>query len=155
MILYNSPILFVANKIGLLFSQGSNIFPVGTILPYIGDLSKIPYGWALCDGKNGTPDLRDRFLTGTGLNYNLHDTGGENFHKLTIEEMPSHNHLFVGDDDIVYPWGVTGQRIQYDAESVPEYRPGGQVGYTSFSGNNRFHENRPPYYAVYYIMCLR
>ena len=41
------------------------MFPIGTIIPYAGDLSKIPYGWHLCDGTNGTPDLRDRFLEGT------------------------------------------------------------------------------------------
>ena len=129
--------------------------PVGTILLYIGNLDDIPHGWALCDGTNGTPDLRDRFITGAGNIYHIDDTGGENFHQLSIEEMPSHNHLFVGDDDIVYPWGVTGQRIQYDAESVPEYRPGGHIGYTSFSGNNQLHENRPPYHAVYYIIRLQ
>ena len=64
--MYFNLILFVANKIRPLSSQGSNIFPVGTILPYIGDLSKIPHGWALCDGKNGTPNLLDgKFLEGT------------------------------------------------------------------------------------------
>lgn len=38
---------------------------MGTILPYIGDLSKIPHGWFLCDGNNNTPDLRNRFLEGS------------------------------------------------------------------------------------------
>ena len=41
------------------------MFPVGTIIPYAGDLSKIPYGWHVCDGTNGTPDLSGRFLEGT------------------------------------------------------------------------------------------
>ena len=50
----------------LLSSQGSNTLPIGTILPYIGDLSKIPHGWALCDGNNGTPNLTGRFLQGWG-----------------------------------------------------------------------------------------
>ena len=44
----------------------SHYVPEGTILPYTGDLAKIPHGWALCDGTNGTPDLRGRFLEGTG-----------------------------------------------------------------------------------------
>lgn len=39
--------------------------PVGTILAYIGPLNKIPNGWALCDGTEGTPNLLDnRFLEG-------------------------------------------------------------------------------------------
>lgn len=41
------------------------MFPIGTIIPYAGDLSKIPYGWHVCDGTNGTPDLSERFLEGT------------------------------------------------------------------------------------------
>ena len=47
----------------IVFSQTS--LPIGTIIPYAGDLSKIPYGWHLCDGTNGTPDLSGRFLEGT------------------------------------------------------------------------------------------
>ena len=138
----------------LLSSQRNNTLPIGTILPYAGNLSDIPHGWVLCDGTNGTPDLRDRFLTGAGLLYTLGSIGGENYHQLLLNEIPSHNHLFVGDDELVYPWGVTGQRIPYDAKSVPEYSPGGHIGYTSFSGDNQPHENRPPYYAVYYIIRL-
>ena len=39
--------------------------PIGTILPYTGDLNKIPSGWHLCDGTDGTPNLLDgRFLEG-------------------------------------------------------------------------------------------
>ena len=29
-------------------------------------MGTIPHGWALCDGSNGTPDLRNRFLEGQG-----------------------------------------------------------------------------------------
>ena len=75
-----------------LSSPGSNTLPVGTILPYVGDLNKIPHGWALCDGTNGTPNLFDRFIVGAGLSYTLHDIGGENYHQLNINEMPAHNH---------------------------------------------------------------
>lgn len=45
-------------------SSQSNILPYGSIVPYVGELEKIPYGWALCDGSNGTPDLRGQFLQG-------------------------------------------------------------------------------------------
>lgn len=61
MITYNG-YWFLWNIIGA--SQGNNTLPIGTILPYVGELSKIPHGWGLCDGTNGTPDLRDRFLQG-------------------------------------------------------------------------------------------
>lgn len=48
----------------------------GMIVPWYGKLSNIPDGFALCDGTNGTPDLRDRFLVGIGNSYSLDDTGG-------------------------------------------------------------------------------
>ena len=57
-------------------STGGTSFPEGTILPYTGDLAKIPRGWVLCDGTNGTPDLRGRFLEGTGTTTGEFKTAG-------------------------------------------------------------------------------
>ena len=37
-----------------------NYLPKGTIVAY--NSPKAPPGWAICDGKNGTPDLRGRFI---------------------------------------------------------------------------------------------
>jgi hypothetical protein len=52
--------------------------------------SKLPEGWALCDGKNGTPTLQDRFIVGYNPGnraYNkIGNTGGEATHVLTIAE---------------------------------------------------------------------
>ena len=42
----------------------SEIVPVGTIAMWSGALDTLPEGWALCDGENGTPDLRERFVLG-------------------------------------------------------------------------------------------
>ena len=51
-------------------SQGNSLeLPIGTILPYVGNLADIPKGWYLCDGSNGTPNLLDgKFLEG---NYSI------------------------------------------------------------------------------------
>jgi len=38
--------------------------PKGVIVMWSGRITDIPSGWALCDGTNGTPDLRDRFIVG-------------------------------------------------------------------------------------------
>jgi hypothetical protein len=46
-------------------SKGSPL-PTGTILMWSGAADAIPEGWALCNGTNGTPDLRSRFLVGAG-----------------------------------------------------------------------------------------
>ena len=74
----------------------ANAVPSGIICMWSGESTAIPSGWHLCDGNEGTPDLRDRFIVGAGNTYKVKDTGGEATHKLTTNEMPSHNHGFTG-----------------------------------------------------------
>jgi len=50
--------------------------PIGCILLWSGSVSSIPSGWALCNGSNGTPDLRNRFIIGAGSTYAVNATGG-------------------------------------------------------------------------------
>jgi hypothetical protein len=50
--------------------------PAGIILLWSGSIVSIPPGWAICDGTGGTPDLRDRFIVGSGTTYNPGNTGG-------------------------------------------------------------------------------
>lgn len=69
-------------------SSKSGGFPKGTILPFMGELSAVPKGWRLCDGTNGTPDLRDRFLMGAGLSYAPNQIGGKNAVSLKAENLP-------------------------------------------------------------------
>ncbi len=61
--------------------------PLGGIIMYDGLFSKIPASFALCDGTNGTPDLRDRFVYGTITESNIGDTGG-----VATATMPNHSH---------------------------------------------------------------
>lgn len=68
-------------------------FKVGTII--IWENSAIPSGWAVCNGTNGTPDLRDRFIMGAKSNAELRLTGGAAVHKHTLPNTNSraaHNH---------------------------------------------------------------
>lgn len=62
--------------------------------------------WAACDGAihSGitTPDLRDKFVVGSGLSYSVADTGGENTHKLIAAEIPVHTHA-VTDPGHIHP----------------------------------------------------
>lgn len=45
--------------------QGLNVLPQsGYIMPFAGPASKIPSGWVLCNGLNGTPDLRGKLIAG-------------------------------------------------------------------------------------------
>ena len=70
----------------------SSSVPQGSIIPWYGSIGNVPKGFALCDGKIGTPDLRDTFLVGAGNSYKLGNTGGVNMVTLTIAQMPSHEH---------------------------------------------------------------
>jgi len=71
---------------------GNATVPSGGIIMWSGLISAIPTGWSLCDGTDGTPDLRNRFVVGAGDQYNRNDTGGQNSVQLTENEMPSHDH---------------------------------------------------------------
>ena len=39
-------------------------FPSGGIIMWYGTIATIPSGWYLCNGSNGTPDLRNKFIVG-------------------------------------------------------------------------------------------
>ena len=43
---------------------GNGTFPLGGIIMWSGAISAIPTGWSLCNGSNGTPDLRNKFVLG-------------------------------------------------------------------------------------------
>ena len=42
----------------------SSLFVAGMIMMWSGAIGNIPSGWELCDGNNGTPDLRNKFVLG-------------------------------------------------------------------------------------------
>lgn len=123
--------------------------------------------WAICNGQNGTPDLRGRFIVGvhdtsTGIiedpnnnrkRYTLDDKGGEELHQLTTDEIPPHSH------SVSLP--RTDYKEDFQAHSnVFTLRTDYNGGNGSFStkvdgGNGNSHNNLPPYYALYYIMRVR
>ena len=84
------------NKLNTNFNALDSILrrlaPVGFIGLWSGTVATIPAGWALCDGTNGTPDLRDRFVAGAGGAYTPGDTGGADSVTLTTAQMPAHSH---------------------------------------------------------------
>jgi microcystin-dependent protein len=123
--------------------------PKGGIIIWSGSVNNIPEGWVLCDGNNGTPDLRDRFVLGAGHNYAVDSTGGESEHILTIEEMPSHSHKYTtplkGRDNS----GIDSGN-HYDGETFMHPLIDGEK--TESVGGSQPHNNMPPYYALCYIM---
>lgn len=107
-------------QIEIIYSDGTNIrstrstadrFPVGGIVMWSGTIATIPTGWFLCNGSNGTPDLRDRFIIGatqddagvakTNITGSLTQTGGSkdaivvsHTHTATVTD-PGHGHQFI------------------------------------------------------------
>lgn len=143
--------------------------PIGCIVMWSGETTKIPAGWGLCDGKTYgsvvSPDLRGRFIVGMNhectdrelenhprntdlADYERGATGGSEKVALTVDEMPKHTHTI--------KLGQRGIR----AESSSAYAPSQQVqdqGHdwsptSDFTGGSAAHENRPPYFALCFII---
>lgn len=76
--------------------------PIGGIILWHGSTATIPAGWVLCSGQTvarsdgggniTTPDLRDRFVVGAGLNYAVGALGGSIDKSLTTGSAGSHSH---------------------------------------------------------------
>ena len=150
------------------------LVPIGGIIMWSGSITNIPTGWALCNNQtvNGikTPNLTDKFVVGahsgagTGTvetagpgfnadngtlssNYTPGNTGGETAHQLTTAELASHSHgltSIIGDGGGITA-GSTGSAHQMNSNA-------GKT--TDATGNGKFHENRPPYYALAFIMRI-
>ena len=110
--------------------------PSGAVMAF--NLPSCPERWSELTTAQG------RFIVGVGTlvneTYTLGDTGGEAFHQLTIEEMPSHSHDARAMHYEVYGGGRNG--ASHGANP-------GQWN-TGETGGNQPHENRPPYLALLY-----
>ncbi len=111
-------------------------FKKGMIILFDGTVGTMPKGWAWCNGNNGTPDLRDRFVIGTGANYVTGETGGSIAHSHTGSPA-SHYHTIRSGAQI-----AAGNDFEDQAVTVA----GG--------GSTDSNDALPPYYALGYIMKL-
>jgi len=152
-----------------IIKQGGNILIAsGTITMWYSNNKDepIPKGWVLCNGQtiNGiqTPDLRDKFVVGAGYTYSVKQEGGENKVTLSLSKIPSHNHIATdsGHSHVYYDkypffYGPNAGGSTY-AESTEKHTTNtGKANITlGYTGGNQPHENRPPFYALYYIMKI-
>jgi len=144
--------------------------------------STAPSGWAFCDGSNGTPDLRSRFIVGAGSTYSSGNTGGADTVTLTTSQMPQHNHgidlntqnhtLTGSITNISQSFSVSGSasgtfsKFSSSGQHTPTTNDAGGCDGVNFNGTHAHHvigstqntgsgssvENRPPYYALAFIM---
>ena len=140
-------------------------FPSGGIIMWSGSIATIPAGWVLCNGSNSTPDLRNRFIVGAGLNYAVDGTGGS-----TDAIVVSHNHT--ATSAVSDPSHVHGGVMVHPGTTLEQGQAGGPDGPLSGSnqntasastgitvatsiastGSSGTNANLPPYYALAYIM---
>ena len=160
------------------------ILPRGIILMWSGSRTTVPAGWALCNGQNGTPDLRDRFVMSAGTIVE-NTTGGANSatttaggdhnhtgttgaHALTTDQIPSHSHNMyyhrgtenttgATDDNGLLSISSDTDAGYYTNTSVVQPTGGSKTHSHTIEGSGS-HQHTvstiPSYYALCYIMKL-
>lgn len=123
--------------------------PAGGIIIWSGAANAVPDGWALCDGTNSTPDLRGRFVLGESSSHAMGSTGGSETVTLTVNQMPSHNHLL----GLVKNGAATGS-YDYPPATSSNLSVDNVRSAITQTGGNQSHPNMPPYYTLCYIMKL-
>ncbi|MEE9367074.1 MAG: hypothetical protein V3W44_10330 [Dehalococcoidales bacterium] len=108
--------------------------PPRTVLLWSGAISTIPPGFVFCNGANGTPDLRARFVVGAGPIHPVDETGGST----------THSHTFTTDGHTHTIGAGGGLAAGTDNEdTTSENTDSGTTGVTSAI---------PPYYSLAFIM---
>ena len=164
----NSNLVATYDNISGILTQipsASPTLPSGVILIWSGSTGSIPSGYVICDGSNGTPDLRNSFVLGAGNSYTVGQTGGStdaivvsHTHTATsVVTDPGHTHgtanaNYIGQTSV----GGSGSGNQLAGNSpylMPTATTGVTVATTNAStGTSGSGANMPPFYALAYIM---
>lgn len=149
-------------SVGYAFVAGNGV-PKGGIIMWSG--TTVPDGWSLCDGTNGTPDLRERFIIGAGKLTTLGSVGGnssvniDHTHPVGMSAAGVHAHSGVttGPNDFA-------DRNKTDAHTLIK-TPSSSHVHTIVGDGSHAHPAwtgsvsisptvniRPPYYALAFIM---
>lgn len=112
----------------------------GIIILWYGIAANVPYGWKICNGQFGTPNLRDRTPVCAGSAYNVGDTGGS----------ATHDHNFTGDGHTHFvPGAPMVQTDGLDYRLTNLY-----TGSTPVIGTTLLVFSMPKYHSLYYIMRM-
>jgi microcystin-dependent protein len=152
--LINSDNIKVDKSIEVLGDISGNLSSLkGIIVMWSGSIANIPEGWLLCDGTNGTPDLRSRFVVGASSSSAILAPGltpkvvraesGTETVTLTEQQIPTHNHGGVpaAADNCFKGGSCSGSRTHVSGLKTTDNYGGGQP-----------HNNMPPFYALAFIM---
>jgi microcystin-dependent protein len=157
-------------RLSRIIDMAAGLVPAGAIMMWFGEAASVPAGWVICDGENGTPNMKGRFPLGvygapiSGQKYNLGQTGGEAFHTLATYEMPRHTHEILdlghthdvlADDGRISSSIFAGKKVPtLNSQSVYSgYVSSATTGISvHYEGMSIAHNNMPPYLALYFIM---
>ena len=143
----------------------SNGVPQGGIIMWSGLIVNIPGGWYLCNGSNGTPDLRNRFIIGATLDDTVAktsvtgsntQTGGSKdsvvvAHTHTATDS-GHSHTIGYTGNLNYSGGGGNPSTFWGAGSNQSTNSGTANITVASSGVSGTNANLPPYYALAFIM---
>lgn len=140
------------------------LFPTGIIAMWSGTIVNIPAGWNLCNGSNGTPDLRNKFIIGAYLDDTVAKTTvtGSNTQTGGSKDAiaVTHNHTLT-DSGHVHSVNITAvpgfgfvQGNDTATSSVGSRNTGSATTGISIAsaGESGTNQNLPPYYALAFIM---
>jgi microcystin-dependent protein len=132
----------------------ARLLPAGTNPQlYCGSVSTIPTGWQLCDGSNGTPNLKGQFIVGydpDDADYNaIGMIGGSKKVSLTAANNGVHSHTYKQ-----YELDQEVSRYGSGVRAINKYNTQTGSFTTEQSGSGTPHENRPPYYTLAYIIYI-
>jgi hypothetical protein len=153
----------------------ANSVPSGLISLWSGSIASVPSGWYLCNGSNGTPDLRNKFVIGaysdnagvanTTITGSSTLTGGS---KDSVLITHTHTATSAVTDPTHTHSGYFGSQVPDDGSQGGGGRPGPKgISYVTAAASTGItvattnanagtgagtNENLPPYYALAYIM---
>jgi microcystin-dependent protein len=156
-------------RVGNLQSLGAQLGDIKLVYRAF-DPSSIDKGWALCDGENGTPDMRNNYPIGAGDDVSLGQTVGSKSVTLGLDNIPAHNHngnATIAGHKHDLPKTVYSKEGGFgDGNTFSDKDNLGKTDVTETSmspsqnvsvstatkGGGKSHENRPPSVGLNYLM---
>lgn len=132
--------------------------PIGAIIWWSGTEANIPAGWHLCDGTDGTIDLRGKFILAASEGHPVGDTGGSEEVALTVEQMPEHSHVldFYHEDNTSamsvalggYDRSANTMTSLTNTKKSTHTVRSVDINVIENTGGSQPHPNMPPYYTL-------
>jgi len=130
--------------------EAGALVPAGVIVMWSGLLADIPDGWALCDGTQGTPDLRDRFILSVGEAENPGGQGGSSSLTHSGTAVADHPATATSAADV----GATQRGTTTSTLTLKAHTHNTPVLSHSVTQPATHTDSRPPFYKLAFIMKL-